>query len=559
MVTTADARISVPTFPSTIILDSLIKVGIAKRLETDAWIHPYTFSSEQARPELLIALVAAGCVCFGIPKVNRTGLVLLEIARVALNKLIEDDNSAIRDLQYLQASMIWLDICGFCGYRRKMEIAESNLQPIATALRRCGKFDRVAYEVIVPSMEDDLETTTNKWRRWVNQESYKRLVFHVFEHDILMSMAKHRQPVISYAELTLPLPFSRELWLAPSAEAWRNAFLERVASGEKHDVCLRSLLANGRPASCLANSLDHGLASTAILYGNSAQVWEHIQQSTLRDNEIDEDPCHQLWMHSRHQSLYQKLKSIAESLQLAPPTAHLAHQFQMMSLHVSVDTVMRFGGKCGEAEAHLAYHKLQTWSVGKSARFAIWYVEPCSHCQPGKRAIHLHQSICVANPSKSLTSAPSRHASQLLRTAKDIPPYQIRGADAFITYHAIMVLWSYGMMLKNSARRTAMSTPVGGQSKRPPIKEGPLAQGIESNVFLDDLSSMQLSAYLHDGMGRPALRFPDGQCCEVRNVASIMALGCRVLEGNCPGETRDHLPQMIKSLCNLMDELGSLR
>lgn len=205
VVTTADARISVPTFPSTIILDSLIKVGIAKRLETDAWIHPYTFSSEQTRPELLIALVAAGCVCFGIPKVNRTGLVLLEIARVALNKLIEDDNSAIRDLQYLQASMIWLDICGFCGYRRKMEIAESNLQPIATALRRCGKFDRVAYEVIVPSMEDDLETTTNKWRRWVNQESYKRLIFHVFEHDILMSMAKHRQPVISYAELTLPL------------------------------------------------------------------------------------------------------------------------------------------------------------------------------------------------------------------------------------------------------------------------------------------------------------------------------------------------------------------
>jgi len=52
---------------------------------------------------------------------------------VALNKLSEVDNSAVRDLQYLQASMIWLDIRGFCGFKRKMEVAESNLQPLITA------------------------------------------------------------------------------------------------------------------------------------------------------------------------------------------------------------------------------------------------------------------------------------------------------------------------------------------------------------------------------------------------------------------------------------------
>jgi hypothetical protein len=49
----------------------------------------------------------------------------------------------------MQASMIWLDICGFCGYKRKMEVAESNLQPLVTALRRSGKFDKVGYETMV--------------------------------------------------------------------------------------------------------------------------------------------------------------------------------------------------------------------------------------------------------------------------------------------------------------------------------------------------------------------------------------------------------------------------
>jgi hypothetical protein len=85
---TAQAHISIPSFPDAECLDKLIKVGIAKRIENDAWIHPYTFDSNNALPELLTALVAAGCICFGIPVVNRTGLVLQEIARVALNKLV---------------------------------------------------------------------------------------------------------------------------------------------------------------------------------------------------------------------------------------------------------------------------------------------------------------------------------------------------------------------------------------------------------------------------------------------------------------------------------------
>lgn len=84
----ARSRISVPSFPSPESLGKLIKVGIAKRIETDAWIHPYTFDSETARPEFLAALVAAGCVCFGVPTVSRTGLVLQEIVRVALNDLV---------------------------------------------------------------------------------------------------------------------------------------------------------------------------------------------------------------------------------------------------------------------------------------------------------------------------------------------------------------------------------------------------------------------------------------------------------------------------------------
>lgn len=78
-------------------------------METDAWIHSYTFGAETARPELLIALIAAGCVCFGTPSVSKTGLVLFELTR-ALHGLVVEDNSMMRDLQYLQASMISIEL-----------------------------------------------------------------------------------------------------------------------------------------------------------------------------------------------------------------------------------------------------------------------------------------------------------------------------------------------------------------------------------------------------------------------------------------------------------------
>lgn len=102
---TARSQITIPSFPSPDCIEKLIKVGIAKRTETDAWIHPYTFESENSRPEFLTALVAAGCICFGIPSVNRTGLALQEIVRVALNALVR---TSLPDKLYLISRILCL-------------------------------------------------------------------------------------------------------------------------------------------------------------------------------------------------------------------------------------------------------------------------------------------------------------------------------------------------------------------------------------------------------------------------------------------------------------------
>jgi hypothetical protein len=154
-----------------------------------------------------------------------------------------------------------------------------------------------------------------------------------------------------------------------------------------------------------------------------------------------------------------------------------------------------------------------------------------------------------------------RHAGQLLRAAKAVPPFQIRGADAFVTYHALMVLWVYGMMLRDTARRTGTNTPVRGNNNKGQLPTRPALQlAAEANVFLDDaLNNPQMEGFLYMGKGRPTLRYPDGRICELRNPASVLSLGSKLLENNCPGESRGRLPAMIESLCNLLDELGALK
>ncbi|RYO26282.1 hypothetical protein AA0111_g8164 [Alternaria arborescens] len=523
---TAQSQITIPSFPSPECVDKLIKVGIAKRTETDAWIHPYTFESETARPEYLTALVAAGCVCFGVLSVSRTGLALQEIVRVALNRLSENDNSVIRDLEYLQASMLWLDIGAFCGYRRKMEIAESSLQSLVTALRRAGRFDHIRYPAIKPSAKDSDEELQTKWKRWVEQESYKRLVYHLFEHDIHMTMAKHRPPLITYAELTLILPASKTLWLAPSAEIWRIRYLEMDIVASRPS--LQTLLKDEAAILCLPADIDAQVARSSYLHGIAAQTWEYAQQSTLMHE--SSDPSSQLWARSRQEKLYHYLQREDVLPSNSPAVTCLFHQFLQMYLHVNLDLITRFAGKCGESAANSAYTHLSPWSQTKEARIAI----------------------C--------------HAGQVVRAARHIPPYQIRGPDSFMLYHAIMVLWTYSMMVRDRAKKTGTTTPMRAQS----------SSILGKVIYLDDAASEKqtsINSFVLMNSGIPCLRIISThqpvasesgmadrpEICNLKYPSQVMKVGVRLLDTTHPDVDRETGPPLVRALCGLMEELGGLR
>lgn len=114
-----------------------------------------------------------------------------------------------------------------------------------------------------------------------------------------MTMTKYCPPLISYAELTLALPASKTLWLAPSAEIWRARYLEGNITTSP--LSLRSLLKDEVAILCLPSDIDAQVARSSYLHGIAAQNWDHVQQSALLHE--TSDPSSQLWARSHQQKL----------------------------------------------------------------------------------------------------------------------------------------------------------------------------------------------------------------------------------------------------------------
>lgn len=200
-----------------------------------------------------------------------------------------------------------------------------------------------------------------------------------------------------------------------------------------------------------------------------------------------------------------------------------------MYLHVNLDLITRFAGKCGENAANSAYIHLAPWSQTKEARIAI------------------------------------HHAGQVIRAARQIPPYQIRGPDNFMLYHAIMVLWTYSMMVRDRAKKTGTTTPTRTQPSTPPSKV----------VYLDDAASenqRDIDAFILMNIGMPCLRIisahqsvapdpsspPRSEICNLKYPSQVMKVGVRFLDASHPDVDRESGPPLSRALCRLMEELGGL-
>ncbi|SMR57010.1 unnamed protein product [Zymoseptoria tritici ST99CH_3D1] len=441
---------AVACFPSIGLLDSLFQFSLTSPgSHAKHWIHAPTLLAGQTRPEVLAAITAAGAVLTPDASIRKVGYAIQEAIRTAVAVQVEEDNTLMRDLQIMQASLLQLKIGLWSGDSRKMELAEGFQQVLVTMARRGGLFRRGTYERIVPYAEDQGEVLEGKWRRWVKQESRKRFALHLFRHDLEASVSLLSSPLISYAELYLPLPESENLWHSPSAESWKATYMRNTGPRHERQPSLVDCIQDLDILAVRDIFVDQRQASMAVLGAAWRMIWEFRQlDSTMKDTHNQWNNGNML-MSTRHAELT-KLMQCFRISSVEDTKVTLIVELLLMHLHMSLDDVQLFAGVEGEEESRRVYPSLVQWTRTATARQALW------------------------------------HAGQVLRASRDLRSGLVCDFAAIAVYQASLAFWSYGII----TRATEPGPP-------------PSNNGV---AFLDGEEDNAVKRWLVHGKGAAAIR-----------------------------------------------------
>ncbi|KAK9781018.1 hypothetical protein SCARD494_14270 [Seiridium cardinale] len=496
------------SFPSAEVMDTLAHIYLAAHLcSVSCWIHWGTFTLNSQWPEWLGIVAAAGAVLTPVATLRKFGFAIQEAMRICVPGRFEENNNRTQNLGLVQTLVLVQDIGLWSGNRRKMEIAECHLLVPITMLRYRGKFQRSSYPQIIVEATDEGEVLEEKWRRWYEAESWKRLVFHCYLRDAEASMTTLAPPTISYSELTLPLPESRDLWFARNAAEWKRQYLARASGQGRRPPSLPDLIRDVNMLTANYQRLDAQYAISIYLhcFWNLILEWRQlsaVHRSNSFVNNYQASP--HLILNGRHQELCRSL----QSFQVVTSDWHASLSAQenlllnllMMNLHVSMDDLQLFAGKEGEEQARRVYPILQQWSESPDARRAVW------------------------------------HAGQILRQAKLFPSGHLKNFYAVGVHHAALALWAFGVVIKATRHQ---STPSEHQE----------------TVLIDSLESNQVQRYISFGQGRPSIRTRDDQRVEcLEDPKACMEIVEGIFRGNYT--KMDVPPPIVENLCGLLKQLA---
>ncbi|EKV04279.1 C6 transcription factor RegA [Penicillium digitatum] len=496
------------SFPSPELLDRLIRYFLTVPFSSaGAWIHRSTFTPKKSRPELLLAMAAAGAVLTPDPPLRKLGFAMQEVVRHRLPAAFEADNTLVRDLELHQAFLLSLEISLWSGNSRKMEISESFRYPLITMLRRQGRFDAARYPPVIVHPVDSGQTLDDKWRLWVREESIKRLVYHLWQYDAHCSMVLLTSPLISYAELSLPLPACSTLWNAPDAKQWKERFCAQQAGGQ-------SVSCPARLTECVFNmdlleshrhEVDMRLSCTAVLHALWGLIWEYRQMSLLTSSTNSHSTSvfapSQPWssgllMASRYQQLTDMLNYFG--IGYRNENALYWHS-TLMHMHMSLEEIQLLAVTLEQSESvDRVPPAIEAWSGSKEGRQAVW------------------------------------HSAQIIHELRALAPQCLREFAAVALYHSTLALWAYGMGVANITGTSTAQVPI----------------------FLDSPETEHVQMFISFGRGQPMLHGEslEDHAVDLCDPTKVLALALQLMHRNHSGPDA-YEPPLVMNIVHAVQKL----
>ncbi|KAL2812179.1 hypothetical protein BJX63DRAFT_397190 [Aspergillus granulosus] len=493
------------SFPSPELLDRLIRYYVSVPFTNpDVWIHQPTFSAKESPPELVLAMAAAGAVLTPDSALRKLGFAMQEVLRHQLAAVFEGDNTLIGRLELHQAFLVGLEVSLWSGNSRKMELCETERHALITMVRRRGKFDAAKHPRMTVHPTDSGKTLEDIWRLWVREESTKRLVYRLWQHDTQCSIVLSTAPLISYAELSLPLPASLALWNAPTAERWRDLFCLQESSNQSipRTLSLTECVMNMDLLDNHRNMIDMSLSCTGVVQAMWGLTWEYRQMSLLTSSGNANTPSRawsaNLLMASRYQQLTEMLDYFGIAYRNESP---LYWNCTLMHLHMSLEEIQLLATTLEQPETGTQTPAaIQTWSASKEGRLSV------------------------------------RHAAQIICDVRACRPQCVRAFTAVALYQATLALWAYGVGVSaHNISETSTS---------------------HESVWLDAVEDEHVRRFISLGRGRPMLRgeLANSDFINLWDPTAVLNMSIRLMRDN--HSAADAIPPpLVESLAHAMQKL----
>ncbi|KAI5920397.1 hypothetical protein F4810DRAFT_702972 [Camillea tinctor] len=514
-------------FPSCTNLCRLARAFLAWHANQDAsWIHIPTFSVSEVRIELLAAIIAGGALRSPSRAVQKFGLALHELLAVQLWKVSRVSNILTRDIQFLQAYTLQILIGLLSGDKRKIEMAGGASGNLVNMLRAGGRYRRFTYTPVSSHFSDGNTPLEEKWKEWVEQESFIRLAYEVHILCGNESIMNSISSCLSYNELSLRLPGSRLLWFAKSAASWKEVFQSQVLSEPIPHVSIIDCLADLSHLGRLPCYYDMNLARVSVLYGILAIVRNYREGRIITETSVPNGVLSResvLMDDSQHRWLLRVFENTKQILRVYHPSAKLPPavllMIELLQIHFygSIEQMELLAGKEGFEEAKMAYASLQRWVGTRDARQCIW------------------------------------HAAQLLKIAQSISSDTTTDFSSNAVYHVSLCLWTYGTI----ANKISPGGDALAQSIDPALTEN-------DDVLLDGEETVATQRWIAFGCGRPVLTnfghqqpisASQGPRIPLRATEALMSMCIETIRRKYPAGTL--MPPTSESLGHLIRALGS--
>ncbi|KAL4892752.1 hypothetical protein BDV59DRAFT_202493 [Aspergillus ambiguus] len=437
-------------FPSPSLLNTLVHLFLKKQdRKVDPWIHAASFQPNSSNLELTAIIVAASALGTPSKTLRQLGTNLRRLLRrVILNKL-EDVHEGKHNLQLYQALLLCLELDLWYGDDECLRRAGRFSSIIATFLRQDfgdGEFDLI----YPPVATDDTSETAEKWSKWVNSESYKRLATRFCVYDNQLSMTLGIKASTTFSEYRVSAPLPRDLWLARNPTEWKRIYLSHQPNFIPRVI---DLLYSMPTISAVQGFLDRGLAMKLLFHLIGGQITEyHLSAETLqKTNETQKAVIGRDTLQSRKRDLEITIRAFDQVFSREICASHIGGflvSYLKMSLKVSIVDIEVLAGKAGEHKSQEIYRVMKEWPETTDAREAIW------------------------------------HAGQILRLFKLLQ--RLTSFQIIMAYHAGLVLFAYSVLSRVQGRFPAPWS--------------------ESVLCLNDTSSVHTEGFISSGSFEPILR-----------------------------------------------------